>query len=209
MPASATTLQGQFSSTTFSNPVNLKKIVLPAGLTTIPATAFSYTLRPADFTFEFQGNAKYSAILDGKALVETLDGGGKKLLFYPAANGPVSIPNDITEITAYAFRSSPITSIAFGTGLTQIPADCFRDCANLGGAVTIPANITAIGNSAFRGAGTAAANFSVTLPVTLTTIEDFAFMGSGLTSINMPASITSLGSSVFNGTRLPQLIFRP
>jgi hypothetical protein len=204
LPAGATSWTTTSSSGRITSALfpALKKLGIPSGMTSIPANAIDSAFRPADFTFEFQGNAKYGTIFDGKALAETLEGGGKRIMFYPAAAGTVNIPNDITDIADTAFRGSPITGVFFGAGLTQIPTDCFRDCSNLG-PVTIPGHITVIGQSAFQGAGTAeGANFSVALPATLTTIGGSAFANSGLASIAIPASVSSLGGSAFQGTRL-------
>ncbi|MPM28119.1 hypothetical protein SDC9_74638 [bioreactor metagenome] len=65
-----------------------------------------------------------------------------------------------------------------------------------GGAVTIPAGVTAIGDEAFEYTEITSVNF----PNSLTTIGWGAFMYcSGLTSVSIPNSVTSIGESAFEG----------
>ena len=206
LPASATTFSG--SITTSSNLDSLKTLHITAGISAIPASFFNVNFRPEEFTFTVaEGNTKYSAILDGKALAST-EGATKTLMFYPSASGVATVPNDITAIAANAFRQAPITGIVLGSGLTDIADNAFTDCASLEGTITIPAGITTI-NKAFAGAGTGGAGFGLVLHSGVTSIATDAFCadsgGTGLTSITMPSSITSIGAYAFYETKLASI----
>ena len=62
--------------------------------------------------------------------------------------------------------------------------------------VTIPDNITEIGNSVFGGCTSLT---SVSLPSTLTSIGNYAFSScNSLTSVNLPSSLKSIGNGAFN-----------
>jgi TolB-like protein len=63
------------------------------------------------------------------------------------------------------------------------------------GAYTIPASVTAIGNSAFSWCGSLT---SITIPNSVTAIGVAAFSGCmGLTSVTIPGSVTAIGESAF------------
>ena len=69
--------------------------------------------------------------------------------------------------------------------------------AGAGRAVTIPASVTSIGESAFRDCSGLT---SVTIPASVTSIGGGAFRGcSGLTSVTIPDSVTSIGIDAFRG----------
>ena len=106
-------------------------------------------------------------------------------------------------------------------GTTTIPDSAFYDCSSLT-SVTIPEGVTSIGSSAFSGCSnlpkdengvqyesdarvilikaptSLAGNFVI--PNTVRFIHSSAFEGcSGLTSVTIPASVTSIGSNAFSG----------
>ncbi|MDR1256169.1 MAG: leucine-rich repeat domain-containing protein [Spirochaetaceae bacterium] len=92
------------------------------------------------------------------------------LIRYPQGKGSVySIPNSVTEIGAYAFFGSQLTS------------------------VTIPNSVTEIGVWAFGGNQLT----SVTIPDSVTTIEHMAFSSNQLTSVTIPNSVTEIGLGAF------------
>ena len=77
-----------------------------------------------------------------------------------------------------------------------IPTFVFNNCKSLT-SVTIPNNVTSIGDNAFSGCSGLT---SVTIPNSVTSIGSVAFWGcSGLTSITIPNSVTSIGSAAFWG----------
>ncbi len=134
--------------------------------------------------------------------------------------GDVVIPAGVTEIGAYAFNSSGITSISLPTSLEKIGNNAFESATYLG-SITVPANVTNIGNYAFRDTFLESVTFahdsqltsigsyafaqtnlvSITIPEGVTTIGVSAFFrASSLTSITIPASVTSIGNFVFDST---------
>jgi hypothetical protein len=67
--------------------------------------------------------------------------------------------------------------------------------------VTIPDNVTSIGEEVFSGC---ASLTSVTIPDGVTSIGDYAFYGcTSLTSVTIPDSVTSIGDTAF--ARCPNL----
>ena len=77
-----------------------------------------------------------------------------------------------------------------------------------GGDVTIPSDVTSIGDHAFSGCTSL---INVTIPDSVTSIEAFAFNGcSNLTSITIPNSVTSIAHNVFyNCSGLTSIILPP
>jgi len=89
-----------------------------------------------------------------------------------------------------------LTSVMLPANLTSIGNYAFRYCASLT-SVTIPDGVTSIGNYAFSNC---AGLTSVTIPGSVTSIGDGAFRTcTGLTSVTIPNSVTSIGSSAFSG----------
>jgi hypothetical protein len=229
LPAGATSWATSSNAGLSGNYSSLKKLVLPAGLASINY-AFRYCR--ADLVFDVSGNTKYSAILDGKALV---DNDTKTLLAYPSAKGVVTIPDGIFLISRYAFEGSSsnpgasitklvipdsltelpangfqycseLQSIVFGSGLTAIPASCFANCVKLG-PITIPGNIKTIGDNAFYNSGNAEdTDFRVTLGEGVETLGNNAFYSPNTTysikSINIPASLTTIYNALQSNKNL-------
>ena len=131
----------------------------------------------------------------------------------------LTIPSNVKSIGSYAFSgmtgltevvfnasfigeadsriigdSAPGCRVTFGDGVTSIPVNLFRGCANLE-TVVFNDDITEIGSRAFCDTGVT----SLVFPDTLTTIGNYAFEGChSLTSVTIPQSVTSIGLS-FNG----------
>lgn len=105
------------------------------------------------------------------------------------------IPEEITEIKAYAFQNcSSLTSVTMGTGVTSIGNNAFDGCSSLT-SIDIPAGVTSIGDSAFSGCSSLT---SIDIPTGVTSIGGSAFSRcSSLTSIDIPVGVTSIGNSTF------------
>jgi M6 family metalloprotease-like protein len=121
----------------------------------------------------------------------------------------VTIPASVTSIGTYAFSGctglEAINVDADNTAYSSVDGILYnknqsaivRAPAGIIGAVTIPANVTSIGESAFSGC---TGLTSVTIENGVTGIGDFAFDGcTGLTEITIPESVTSIGGFAFYG----------
>ena len=88
-----------------------------------------------------------------------------------------------------------IKDLTIPDNITFIGNYAFYKCSGLT-SVTIPNGVTSIGGSAFEGCSGLT---SVTIPNSVTSIGYRAFFGcSGLTSVAIPNSVTSIGSSAFS-----------
>ena len=109
----------------------------------------------------------------------------------------VNIPDSVTEIGRYAFRSCPsLTTIDLPDSITTIPRYAFQNCYALE-SINIPESVTVIDEGAFYGC----TNLSdITLPSGLTTINPHTFQDcTALTNINFPASVQAIEGEAFRG----------
>ena len=134
----------------------------------------------------------------------------------------VTIPNSVTSIGSSAFSGcSGLTSIEIPNSVTSIGFSAFSGCSGLT-SVTIPNSVTSIGYYALYGTawyknqldglvyagkvaykykGTMPDNTSIIIREGTSAITEECFSGcSGLTSIEIPNSVTSIGSSAFYNT---------
>ena len=141
----------------------------------------------------------------------------------------INIPNSVTTIGSSAFNGcSSLTSINIPNSVTTIGSSAFNGCSGLT-SVTIPNSVTSIGISPFSGCpdltsiivedgnskydsrGNCNAIIetesnkliqgckTTAIPNSVTSIGSSAFDGcSGLTSVTIPNSVTSIGSSAFS-----------
>jgi len=178
IPASVTSI----GKVAFAGCSSLTTVTIPAKVTTIGDWAFLECSKLATVTF-------------AEGLVEIGDGAfaGCRAL------KTIKLPNSLTKLGYGAFvcYRDGITSITFGTGLTEIPAYTFSYTDGYNGfsgtqlqSIVIPEGITKIGEGAFMNCR---ALTSVTFPSTLEIIESYAFRGcSALTTVTIPATLTSV-----------------
>ena len=118
----------------------------------------------------------------------------------------VTIPSSVTSIEPEAFRGcSSLTSVTIPSSLTSIGRDAFLGCSSLT-SVTIPEGVTSIDTSAFYGCS------SLTSFVVDSTNQHYSAINNllcskdgktlvacprGLTSVTIPSSVTTIGSSAF------------
>lgn len=125
-------------------------------------------------------------------LPDTITGMGEGIFSECMGLERVTLPDGLTEIPSYAFRFSWNNSDRPSSSLAE---------------VNLPATVTSIGSSAFKGNTRLA---EITLPVGLTTLGSFAFDGcSGLTAIAIPDGVTEIARETFIGCRSLRTIKLP
>lgn len=150
----------------------LTSITIPGSVTSIGSRVFNYCSGLSEINVD-SGNTQYSSA-DGVLF----DKSGTALLVYPAgkAASSYSIPDSVTQIgyTAF-FGATNLTGITIPGTVASIDSDAFVYCENLS-EVTISNGVEEIGEEAFG-----------MCP---------------LTSISIPASVTSIGGGAFSGTQI-------
>lgn len=101
-------------------------------------------------------------------------------------------------------------SLPVNTG-TTLGSDTFKGCTSLATVTVdgVASPITKFNSSAFNGC-TSLTNFDFSKFTSLTTIGDSAFANTGSlspTGVNLPSSVTSLGGSAFNSSKLTSITF--
>ena len=198
----------------------MESITLPASVTTLGSDPFLDCSKLTTINVA-AGNANFASedgILYNKTKTEIIKVPKGK-------NGSLTIPSTITSIESSAFRGTGISALDLNacTSLTTISNSLCYGCTNLQ-TVTLPASITVIGEMAFQncsslqtinlnactglteiggqafsGCGTLAGSY--TLPSTLSSVGNFAFNNCGLLAqlTFNSTSLTTYGSSVFDG----------
>ncbi|RRR28325.1 hypothetical protein EHS14_05980 [Schaalia georgiae] len=203
--------------------VNAERITIPATVRTIGNRAFADARRLTTVVFEDTA-ARPSQLTElGGALVDndySLDeillpskvvklGGGA---FSNSTIKRLSLPDSLTAIPSdLAERSSQLNEVTIGDAVTQIGASAFSENTSLGelrirqadGSTKagLPSALTAIGASAFSGTRFA----SLDLPASVSTIGDSAFMKAPLTHLGLNKGLVSVGEQAFSGTLLTEV----
>ncbi|MGN1245722.1 MAG: leucine-rich repeat protein [Muribaculaceae bacterium] len=129
----------------------------------------------------------------------------------------INIPGSVTEIEPYTFKfchklsditlseglknignnafekCNSLVEIVFPESLESIGDEAFMECKSLASA-QIPDNVSTIGNSAFYSCESLA---QVKLPAGLTKIDDSTFAYTALVTLDIPATVESIGSEAF------------
>ena len=215
----------KISSYSFQNNAKIKKLIIPEGITTIGTSAFSNmtaleeviipsTVTQIDY-YAFSGctnlttvyfNTNNFAAAD-KIMVNIFEG-CSKLKYIIFGSNVTAVPNSIYCGTAVESLELPDTIVAINpsamrgvTSLKSITAQnvsnvgayAFAECTSLQ-SVTLP-NVTSIDNDAFSGCTSLA---SISFPK-VELVDDRAFENCGELNLNIPTSVTRIGTSAFEG----------
>ncbi len=114
----------------------------------------------------------------------------------------IDIPDNVKTLGTYAFaETASVTRIVIGSGIDNIPDSAFESSASssTNPTITIGGNVKTIGKKAFSGAKIS----SITIPASVTTIGDGAFgMCAKLTEIVIPNTVKSIGEACFQDCKL-------
>ena len=160
-------------------------------------------------------NSKINSLQEKITAMEDATGGsallsvgkcGVNVSFALFSNGSVKLTGsgataDYTNSSPSPFDGdSSIKNINIGYGITKLGNDLFEDCDNLE-SVYLPNSVTEIGDYAFSITEPYAAVTrglkEVTLPSNLKSIGKYAFQHTRLTTVTVPASVTTISDYVF------------
>ncbi len=164
----------------FADCASLKSIVVPEGITAIPAYAF----------YE-------ASSLTSIDLPSTLKSIGERAFYNCSGLRSVEIPESVTSIGTYAFYGcAGLTSLELPDSVISLGNNAFDTCTGLTG-VKLSNGLTSLPNSAFE---ECTGLKSVVLPDGLKTIHYRAFRNcTSLESVHLPDGITTMYAEVFSG----------
>ncbi|MBQ8292247.1 MAG: leucine-rich repeat domain-containing protein [Bacilli bacterium] len=163
-----------------------KTLVIPDNVETIGANAF-----------------QYSAGLKSVTFGSNLKSIGEKAFYQCSYITSIVLPEGLNEVGASAFGNiASLRTVTLPSTLIKIPGNCFRDCSNLT-TINFHDKLEYIGTNAFLNCKKLN---NVVLPDSLRTINDSAFSScSGLSTIDLGNGVESIGNSAFNATKLTSL----
>ena len=166
-----------FAQHIYINGEEVKDLVIPTGVTSIP-----------DYAFYDCGCLLSVDISDGVTSI------GKESFRWCTGLTSVKMANSVTSVETLAFMNCQrLVSLEFSNNLAYISSYAFCGCNSLT-SVTIPSSVSFIGPEAFSSCGLT----SIIIQNGVKSIYRNAFYGcSGLTSIDIPNSVTEIENEAF------------
>ena len=208
------------------NNLNIKKVILTDGVTSIGDYAFSGcdSLTSVSIPNSVTSISRYAfsncSSLISITIPNSVTNISEGVFNYCSNLKNISIPNSVTNIDGYAFYNcSSLTSISIPNKVTNIGGLAFYECSSLT-SLSIPSSVKSIGNWAFSrctnltnlsiyngvsNIGESAFSYcssltKLSIPSSVTDISRSAFYNcSSLTSVSIPNSVTYIRDSTFNG----------
>ncbi len=159
----------------------MTQISIPDTVTTIESNAFENCSK-----------------LTSLALPKNLNSYGFRAFAGCSSITSITIPRKVVSANGFAFEDCiGLTEVTFEDGMTAIPAAALQNMEK--GNITtinIPASVTSIGEKAFS-CQSALKNVKFAAGSKLTTIENEVFYKTGIEGIDLPDTVTTIGSSAF------------
>ena len=122
--------------------------------------------------------------------------------FYSSQIASIVIPNSVTKIEPETFESSNISSIIIPDSVTEIGDRAFNFTLGLK-SIKLGKSVTSIGNQAFSWTGLS----GIIFPESLKSIGNSAFWMGKYVYLDIPNSVTLIGSNAFAGMKNLKSIF--
>ena len=180
----------------------LKFISLPAGLEKIVYNAFEGSgLTEAEIlgSPDCVGGVLFGSKLEKITITSDLDIGRG---FYSESVKEVNIVKGYSKIVQDVFWYSGMVTLNVGEGIEQIGNYAFSNCSSLA-TVNLPSTLTKIGFGAFQGCEMLS---DIDLPLSIKTIGMNAFRNcKTLTKIDLPEGLETIEGSAFGGTSIKEI----
>ncbi len=194
----------------FANHTELKKVVLPEGLTKIGSNAFQYctaleeVVLPSTLTQISMNAFAYNSALKTISLPDSLSDIGMGAFQYTGLDSIV-IPGAVGTLYTDVFKGcTSLKSAEIGEGVTSISVSTFDECTTLE-TVVLPGSLGTIASYVFDDC---TALSTVVIGEGVTKIANWAFEDhTALNSVQLPSTMLSIENSAFKGcTSLKEIV---